>query len=101
MDASDVRSAIHRVPIRFDFIRALTELFGRFNNPILAAVLTFAVLLQLTGYAVEFFTAPRMLSGFLMVFAMLFATFSLFGYLLVFSFKAFLKLDRKYGLTTS
>lgn len=87
--------------VRFDVIRALTEIFGRFNNPILAAVLTFAIILQMIGYAVEFFTAPRMLSGFLMVFAMLFAVFSLTGYLLVFSFKAFLKLDRKYGLTTS
>lgn len=87
--------------VRFDFIRALTEFFGRFGNPILAALLTFAILLQLAGFGVEFMTEPRMLSGFLMVHAMLFGTFALFGYALVFAFKAFLKLDRKYGLTTS
>lgn len=86
--------------VRFDVIRAMTEFFGQFGNPILAAVLTFAISLQILGFIVEFFTAPRLLSGFLMVFAMLFGAFGLFGYFLVYSFKAFLKLDRKYGLTT-
>ena len=88
------------IPIRFDFIRMLVELFGRFNNPILAFILTFAVFLMILGYAVELMTEPRILSGLLMVFAMLFASLSLLGYAIVYGFKAFLKLDRKYGLTT-
>lgn len=86
--------------VRLDIIRALTEFFGRWDHPILMAILAFALTLQLLGFLVELWTDPRPLSGFLMVFAILFATVGLIGYTLVFGFRAFLKIDRKYGLTT-
>ncbi len=81
-------------------IRAGVRFVGRFDHPLLAGIFLIAFLFLAAGFAWELFTEPRIGTGFMMVYAFMFAFMAVVGYAIIFAAKLFMVLDRRYDITS-